>query len=305
MHRHVSLLTVIVMALGWAGIAIAQPVVVPFDFSRSAIGLDVVVRGVPLYMLLDTGVNPSVIDSDRADALRLPVDRGSGGEATGFGDGKGASIYPSGVDGLTIQGHAFAHFDAMAMSMQPLSAHYGRRVDGILGYGFLSDKIILIDYPRHLLGIFEQPSEARSRTRECRLGWSVPLRTEDSFPVIPNFRFGNAVAPVTLDTGSNGGIGLFRSALDLPGMGAALIEKGVVSHAGARGDAKAKSYRLDRAVGFGPFHLPAGQTATLHSDQGSVDTRVANIGNTLFAAMQLKVVLDYRSKTMGFYGDCR
>jgi len=34
-------------------------VVVPFDFSRSAIGVDVTIKGTPLYMILDTGVDPS------------------------------------------------------------------------------------------------------------------------------------------------------------------------------------------------------------------------------------------------------
>jgi hypothetical protein len=29
--------------------------------------------------------------------------------------------------------------------MTGLSAHYGRKLDGILGYSFLADKIVLID----------------------------------------------------------------------------------------------------------------------------------------------------------------
>ncbi len=70
--------------------ALAAPLSVPFDFSQSAIGLDVTVKGAPLYMILDTGVDPSVIDTARADALGMKVDRGAGGEATGEGDAKQA-----------------------------------------------------------------------------------------------------------------------------------------------------------------------------------------------------------------------
>jgi hypothetical protein len=38
----------------------------PFDFSRSEIELEVTVKGERLHVLLDTGVDPSVIDLSRA-----------------------------------------------------------------------------------------------------------------------------------------------------------------------------------------------------------------------------------------------
>ncbi|WP_176595359.1 hypothetical protein [Sphingobium sp. 15-1] len=41
-----------------------------------------------------------------------------------------------------------------------------------------------------------------------------------------------------------------------------------------------------------------------YADLGSIDTRVANVGNKLLAAMKLKLLLDYRHKKMGFYGNC-
>jgi hypothetical protein len=36
--------------------------VIPFDFSKSAIEIDVTIKGNVLHMILDTGVDPSVID---------------------------------------------------------------------------------------------------------------------------------------------------------------------------------------------------------------------------------------------------
>jgi hypothetical protein len=56
-------------------------------------------------------------------------------------------------------------------------------------------------------------------------------------------------------------------------------------------------------VGFGPFSLPAGQTVSLRGT--TPDGRAANVGNKLFAAMKLKLLLDYQSKRITFYGDCR
>ncbi len=50
--------------------------------------------------------------------------------------------------------------------------------------------------------------------------------------------------------------------------------------------------------------MPAGQAVTVRKTPGS-DTRIANIGNKLFAAMGLKMILDYKDRAMTFYGVCR
>ncbi len=193
------------------------------------------------------------------------------------------------------------------MDMGTLSARYKRRLDGVLGYSFLSDKIVLIDYPKRMLGILDRPADATATVRTCRKRWSVPLRSfeGDSIPVIPDFRFGRAAAPISLDTGSNGGVSLYQGALDLPGLRAALVERGQTASTGARGDTTSKIYALNLPVGFGPFALPAGEIVTLRAVKGSSDTRLANIGNKLFAAIKLKLLLDYRARLMTFYGDCR
>jgi hypothetical protein len=278
---------------------------VPFDFSRNAIGVDVTLNGTQLYVIFDTGVDPSVIDLARAEALGLKVDRKDGGEASGFGNGKGADVYPTSVAGLTIDGRRFKPFDALASDMTTLSNHYGRKLDAVIGYSFLSDKAILIDYPRQTLSILAKFDEAKPLVRTCRTRWTAPLTTSDSFPIIPSFRVGKTSGSVSLDTGSNGGIGLFPRALALPGVRASMVEKGTVIHSGARGDSKASTYSLTVPVGFGPFTLPTGQVATVHSGESPADGRIANVGNPLFAAMRIKMLLDYRGRTMTFYGDCR
>jgi hypothetical protein len=167
-----------------------EPLTIPFDFSRSTIGLDVTVRSKPLYLLLDTGVDPSIIDLNRAEALGLKIDRQNGGDLSGFGDAKGATAFPASIDNLVIDSHSFAPFDALTSDITALSAHYGRKLDGFLGYSFLVDKIVLIDYPRQTLSILNQTADAMPLVETCRTHWTTPLRTVESFPVITNFRFG-------------------------------------------------------------------------------------------------------------------
>ncbi len=284
--------------------ATSGPLTVPFDYTKGAIGIDVTLQGTPLYVIIDTGVDPSVIDLSRADALGLKVDHGDGGEASGFGEGKGGAVFPTTIGGLEIDGRQFKPFDALATDMGPLSNHYGRKLDAVLGYSFLSDKIILINYSGKALSIFARSGDTKQAIRACRTRWTAPLTTSDGFPIIPTFRLGAASGPVSLDTGSNGGIGLFPRALNLPGVRASLVEKGTVVHSGARGDAKASTYTLNVPVGFGLFTLPAGQVVTVYSGQEPADGRIANIGNRLFAAMNIKMLLDYRGRKMTFYGDC-
>jgi hypothetical protein len=304
-----ALCAVAVSALLAAGAAAAaEPVLtVPFDFSRGAIGLDVTVKGKLLYMILDTGVDPSAIDTVRADALGLPVDRGAAGDASGEGDDATARIYAATIHGLAIAGRPFGAVDAAAMDMRTLSTRYGKSLDGVLGYSFLSGKIVLIDYPHSTLSILADAADAVPSVQGCRTRYSVALRSfeGDQIPVIPAFRLSAATAPISLDTGSNKAITLYQGAFALPGLRDALTEQGAIRSTGARGDTTMKTYVLNAPVGFGPFTLPPGQIVTASAQAGSADTRLANVGNPLFAALKLKLLLDYRARQMTFYGDCR
>jgi hypothetical protein len=305
--KTIAAASVLVSAMfGTAASGADAPLTVPFDFSRHAIGLDVTVKGAPLYVILDTGVDPSAIDLKRAEALGLPVQRDAGGEASGEGDAKSAQIFAATIDGLAIGGRAFGSVDAVAMDMSTLSARYGRSLDGVLGYSFLSSRIVLIDYPHGTLTVLAQVADAVPLIAACRKRFSIPLRSYegDTIPVIPQFRFGAVTAPITLDTGSNGSISLYGGALDLPGVRKGFVVTGRTTSTGARGDTQSDSGVLNLPVGFGPFTLPPGQSASLRAVAGSPDTRLANIGNKLFAAMKLKMLLDYKARQMTFYGDC-
>jgi hypothetical protein len=68
------------------GTVFGQTLRVPFDFSQSEIGIDSTVNGEPLYILFDTGVDPSVIDLKSAEALHVKIERNAGGQVSGFGN---------------------------------------------------------------------------------------------------------------------------------------------------------------------------------------------------------------------------
>ena len=283
---------------------IAAPLVVPFNFT-SEINIQVSIGEKALNAIVDTGVDPSVIDITDAALIGLKVDRSVSGEANGFGEGRGATVFPTTIEGLTIGGRRFAAFDALASGTTSFTNHDQPKIDAVLGYSFLSDKIVLIDYVAHKLAILDGPGEARALVRTCRARWRIPLKTFESYPVIPSFRFGDATGPITIDTGSSGGIGLFPAALDLPGVRKALVDQGASIRRGAQGESKVETYVFNQPVGFGPFTLPAGQQVFVRKQQDASAGRVANVGNALLAELKIKMLLDYRKRLMTFYGDCR
>jgi hypothetical protein len=284
----------------------AAPVSMPMDFSRGVIGLDATIADQPVYVMLDTGVDPSAIDIHRAEALGLKMDRDDGGEVSGVGDAKSVIAHPASIEGLAIGSRRFGPVDALTSDLSTLSTAYGRPLDAVLGFSFLKNSLVLIDYPNRKLVLLDRLADARPTIRDCRRRWNLAFQTlgDDDWPIIPNFRFGTSAGPVSLDTGSNGGIALFEPALTLRGLRAALVETGEEEHSGFRGKEKSKIYVLNESVGFGPFALPAGQAVRITKTMGTADTRVANIGNQLFAAMHLKILLDYPAKKILFYGDC-
>jgi hypothetical protein len=284
----------------------SAPLTIPFDFSRNAIDIQVTVSGRSLRMLLDTGVDPSVIDLAVATSLGLSIDRSTAGEAAGTGDAASAAVYPTMIDSLTIENRSFASVDAVAFDMTALSTQYGRQLDGVLGWSFLNGQITLIDYAEHNVYLLDRAEDAVMFASTCRQRWQTPLRSfeGDTIPIIPSFRFGDATGPVSLDTGSNSGVSLYQSALDLPRVRDALVESGQSVVTGARGASTTSIYTLNVPVGFGPFTLPAGQTVSVRRAQGSPDTRVANAGNQVFAALTPKMLLDYRARAITFYAEC-
>jgi len=304
--RHTVLAAVVISFGLGVGTVFGQTLRVPFDFSHSEVGIDATVNGEPLFILLDTGIDPSAIDLGRAEALHLKIDRESGGEPSGFGHTEHPTAFPTTITRFAISGHKFASFGALTGDFGAISAKLGRRVDAFVGYSFLQDKIILIDYPQRSLYLLDDPSAASSATTSCRTKWSAPLQflERENWPLIPQLRLGDAVISATLDTGSSGSITLYNGALDMPGVRSALVQKGEVKSDGFLGKEKLNEYVFNKPVGFARFELPPGATVTLRNVKGS-SSNLANVGNKLFASMSLKMMLDYRHRTMTFFGDCR
>lgn len=299
------LLSLVLVALPSTAMATEPPLTVPFDFSRHEIGVNVTVKGTRLFMLLDTGVDPSIVDLAHAKALGLPVDLKNTGEGSGFGSGK-AVVFPATIKGLKIGGRAFGDFEALALDTAAMSKGYRRPIDGVLGYSFLKDNTVLIDYPANAITLLANAKEAAALTRRCRQHFSIPLLThgDNHWPVISEFRFGAVTAPVTLDTGSSRLIGFYQIALQEKIIRDALKVTGTNTGSGARGSFTSRTAVLGIPMGFGPFRLPAGAAVSLLPTNDETGKMFANLGNQALAAMTPMLLLDYAGKTISFFRNC-
>jgi len=301
-HFLVALLLTMLPAITNAG---KPPIAGPFDFSRHAIGINVIVRDTRLFMLVDTGVEPSIVSLATAKALNLPMDRSKASEGSGFGRSKAVAI-PATIDHLDIDGEVVADVEALTLDTSAMSKSYGRSIDGVLGYSFLNDKTVLIDYPARTITFLGDAKQADGFTRQCRKHFSIPLLFlgDNHWPVMGEFRFGAVTAPATLDTGSSRSIGFFQTALQVKGIRDALKVTGKNIGASVGGNFTSSTAVLGVPVGFGPFQLPAGATVSILPNNGQSDKVVANIGNILLAKLSPKLLLDYAGKRISFFGDC-
>lgn len=140
----------ILLALGLAGCATSAPpeaadTPLPAMVKDGFVFLQVSVNGsAPVWMELDDGTSPSAIDLAYAKSLGLDLKAGAG-SGTGFGTEK---IRFFNAKAMVAAGASARTIDFSAAPMTGLMGPDGRPLAGVLGYSFLKDRIIVIDYPR-------------------------------------------------------------------------------------------------------------------------------------------------------------
>jgi predicted aspartyl protease len=145
-----SFLAVLALTQGaWAGESASC---IPFDPANHQVVLSARVNGRDsLSLILDTGSQGSVLDEETAKRLGLVAigrqrSTGSGGEQEG-----------STVDGVQVELPGFELSDQSmdTLSLGDLSAHAGRRLDGILGHPVFERAVVEIDYARRCVRLYD------------------------------------------------------------------------------------------------------------------------------------------------------
>jgi hypothetical protein len=128
-----------------------QPETVPFDFQNKHIIFETQVNGQPpMWFLMDTGSNYSIINEPRVEKFHL---KSYGGLKTEGGANTASGSY---VEGVTYRvGHVEVRNQrAAVLSLAGLEKVFGMPLGGLLGYDFISRFVIAIDYGKQTITFY-------------------------------------------------------------------------------------------------------------------------------------------------------
>jgi predicted aspartyl protease len=121
---------------------------VPFKLAKPdkpLILLEAMVNGQgPFRFVLDTGAGLTILSPDLA--ARLKVVKGETKE--GLGAGGGVEVHFGSVQSLALSEVRLQDLQVGIMNLSAISQACGIDLDGIIGYNFLKEFRVLIDYPR-------------------------------------------------------------------------------------------------------------------------------------------------------------
>jgi hypothetical protein len=150
---------------------------IPFELSSNIIFLHVRVNGSePLWVVLDTGANATLLDTNRAKTLGIKVS--GGGDVEGVGETSVAAGMAKNVS-FSLPGVDFQARVVVVLPLSNLDRYVGRVVDGVLGHDFFSRFVVEIDYAARIINVSEPKSFQYSGT-----GDSIPLELKDNAPSV-------------------------------------------------------------------------------------------------------------------------
>lgn len=153
-----------------------DPVTVPIEVVFGGlIFVKVSINDQPMSFVFDTGAEATVLNSSRVSKLGL---QGVGTFATGAGGGDVVVSYVPGVT-TKVGGAAVANQIVAAILLDDLETPLGRPIDGILGYDFISQFVIEIDYANQQMRLFD-----RAKYHHTGAGKPIPITLEDSTPYV-------------------------------------------------------------------------------------------------------------------------
>ena len=275
----------------------AGPIAVPFSFEKGQVVVDVSLGAGGRYrFLLDTGTNPCIIDLKTAEGLAIPL-----GEPSNSGEGAGTGsmeVRRCLLPALALGPLTATALEVAAVDLSSLSTGFGSRIDGVLGYGFLKERVFTIDYVSKTLTFY--PSRDLDRPALFRRGRGrkvLPFEFygENRTPFARALSVaGSPSLPVTLDTGSSGFAAVYHETALRLGWKKRIEEAPIRSSEGYRGSFPSAVIEAG-ALSFAGFDIgPAEITVPLPgSNYGEPGAGLAegNVGNALLS--KFRVTFDY------------
>ena len=278
--------------------SVDETVEVPFTFERDIILLEAMLNGRgPFNMILDTGTDPSVVDSKIASDItwfQIPL----GGQGSSAASDRIEVTLPTPID-IKVGGVPAARKMFLGIDLSSFSERLGKPVHGILGHNFISDHVLEIDYPARTIRFHEASTTTANEMDEVdvrRIVLPMAFLEGENFPLIEDFHVSGKPLKVTLDTGSNSNLTLYSPAVPYLGLEETYKEAVAVTSESYGGSVEKSIARLT-GIAIGHWELED-QDVSLITSGPQADTplqvRGGNLGNGILK--KFVVTLNYDAR---------
>jgi len=274
------------------------PVEVPFEFVHNQIVVQVKIAGKgPFNMLVDTDTDPSAIDEKTARELGLSIGS-NGAPASGSGTETNTTC-PTMFPTVELGSITAKQIPAATIDMSKISARIDRPIAGVLGFSFLKDRIIQIDYGNLKLRFFAESPYPRIQMAPNTVNTiAMTFKREDGDVIVDSVFVNNEKMRATLDTGSSGSFSLTPEAVALLGLEGDEAEGKTETSVGYNGQYERKNGVL-KSVRMGRYSAEGVQASFFPPKTGH-DNRPwqLNIGNAFF--QDFVMTFDFKNKIVVF-----
>jgi predicted aspartyl protease len=277
----------------------SAPIEVPFEFVANQIIVQVKIAGKgPYSMLLDTDTDPSAIDLATARELGLRLDARSFPASGGGGGGDANLVQLTRLATVELGTVIAKDVSAGAIDLTKLAAKLERPIHGVLGYSFLKDRIVQIDYAASKIRFYTvTPYIGIQNSPNTVNKIAMPFRYDEGVVIDSVFINGQKLK-ATLDTGSSGTFALTPEAVATLGLEEAEQNGPVEKSVGYNGEFESKSGLL-KSVRIGRLSIESAPTAFWSPGTGHDKKNFqVNIGNGFFK--DYLMTFDFRGKMVVF-----
>jgi predicted aspartyl protease len=276
---------------------VAAPIEVPFEFVRNQIIVQVKIGGKgPYSMLFDTDTDPSAIDLETARELGLRLD--SRGVPASGGGTETNLLQLTRLPTVELGAITARDVAAAAINLTKLAAKLERPLHGVLGYSFLKDRIVQIDYQEFKIRFFAvSPYVGIQNSPNTVNKIAMAFRYDDGVVIDSVFINGQKVK-ATLDTGSNGTFALTPDAVASLALDESEQSAPAQKSVGYNGEYESKSGVL-KSVRIGRLSIESAPVNFWPAGSGHDKKNYQmNIGNGFFK--DYLMTFDFRGKIVVF-----
>lgn len=167
-------------------------------------------RDGPYHFLIDTGSSITLVSPELAE--RFPEKKSLADTPAQVrvksANGNSMRLPTTTMRVIQLEGARFEDVPVLIYDTEPLSAHLGIKIDGILGFPLFRETLLTLDYPQSRVLLAPQNSSAAVP------GTPIPFESRHRIPIIP-IKIGTQSVHALIDSGSDSSLNLNPAGLFL------------------------------------------------------------------------------------------